>query len=196
MLQYPGGHRPAPFMDSPANLSYNPGPIIPAELAKMVVFRPFRGCRFNPQVVGDPASVLCPPYDMIGPGLQQSLKGLSPYNAVHLEGGEQPDPVDPAAGYRQAAGLFQQWLAQEVLLRDSQPRFYLMRHGYRFLGEEKSHLGLFGGVQVEDYASGVVLPHEYTREPAVRDRVFLLEACKAQFSPTLHRVGPLNAVIS
>lgn len=151
----------------------------------MVVFRPFRGCRFNPQVVGDPAQVICPPYDMIGPELQRSLKQVSPYNAVHLEGGEQPDPVDPEAGYRQAASLFQQWLAQGALLRDSQPRFYLMRHGYRFQGEERNQLGLFGGVRVEDYASGVVLPHEYTREPAVRDRVLLLEACRAQFSPIM-----------
>ena len=155
----------------------------------MVVFRPFRGCRFNPQVVGDLASVLCPPYDMIGPNLQQSLKRLSPYNAVHLEGGEQPDQVDPEASYRQAASLFQQWLAQGVMLRDPQPCFYLMQHGYRFQGQARTQLGLFGGVKVEEYSTCVVLPHEYTREPAVRDRVLLLEACKAQFSPimTLYR---------
>ena len=50
-------------------------------------------------------------------------------------------------------------------------------------------MGLFGDVLVEDYGSGSVLPHEFTREPAVMDRVALLEASRTQFSPlmTLYR---------
>ena len=151
----------------------------------MVVFRPFRGCRYDPQVVGDMASILCPPYDIIGPELKESLKGRSPYNAVYLEGGEQPDPVDPEGSYRQAAALFREWLGQGVLKRDPDPSFYLMRHRYQFRGQTRSQLGLFGDLLVEDYDSGAVFPHEFTREPAVLDRVALLEACQAQFSPIM-----------
>ena len=155
----------------------------------MAVVRPFRGCRYDSSVAGEAASLLCPPYDMIGPELKQRLESLSPFNAVHLEGGEQPDPVNPEAGYRQAAGLFQDWLASGALRREGEPCFYLMRHSYQLGGMTRSHLGLFGGVQVEDYDEGVVLPHEFTREPAVLDRVALLEFCQAQFSPimTLYR---------
>ena len=155
----------------------------------MAVVRPFRGCRYNPAVVGDLGSVLCPPYDMIDSELKESLQRLSPYNAVHLEGGEQPDPVNPAAGYQQAAALFRQWLAAGVLRRESEPQFYLMRHGYHFRGQSRSHLALFADIQVDDYEQKSVLPHENTREPAVRDRVALLEASRTQFSPimTLYR---------
>ena len=155
----------------------------------MTVFRPFRGCRYDPQAAGSISDVLCPPYDMIGPALKDSLQRLSPYNAVHLEGGEQPDPVNPEAGYRQAAARFQQWLARGVLRQEGEPSFYLMRHSYRRRGEAKAQLGLFGDVLVEDYAGGSVLPHEFTREPAVLDRVALLEASQTQFSPlmTLYR---------
>ena len=158
----------------------------------MAVFRPFRGCRFDVPAAGNPgnlADLLCPPYDMIGQGLKDSLQRLSPYNAVHLEGGEQPDPVDPEAGYRQAAALFQQWLATGVLRQEDTPCFYLMRHAYRHRGQNQAQLGLFGDVLVEDYGGGSVLPHEFTREPAVLDRVALLEASKTQFSPlmTLYR---------
>ena len=155
----------------------------------MAVVRPFRGCRYDSSVAGEVSSLLCPPYDMIGPELKRRLEGLSPFNAVHLEGGEQPDPVDPEAGYRQAAGLFRDWLASGALRREEEPCFYLMRHSYHLGGVTRSHLGLFGGVQVEDYDAGVVLPHEFTREPAVLDRVALLEFCRAQFSPimTLYR---------
>ena len=155
----------------------------------MTVFRPFRGCRYDPQAAGSISDVLCPPYDMIGPALKDSLQRLSPYNAVHLEGGEQPDPVNPEAGYRQAAARFQQWLDRGVLRQEGEPSFYLMRHSYRRRGEAKAQLGLFGDVLVEDYGGGSVLPHEFTREPAVLDRVALLEASKTQFSPlmTLYR---------
>ena len=157
----------------------------------MSVVLPFRGCRYNPDLVADLGSTLCPPYDMIGPALKESLENLSPYNAVHLEGGEQPDPVDPEAGYRTAAATFQQWLAEGVLRRESEARFYLMRHSYPWQGGTRSHLALFGGVRVEEYDRMVVLPHEFTREPAVLDRVALLDFCRAQFSPimTLYRDG-------
>ena len=161
----------------------------------MTVFRPFRGCRYNPSVVGDLASVLCPPYDMIAPELQESLKRLSPYNAVHLEGGEQPDPVDPEAGYRQASAIFRQWLEEGVLRRDQEPSFYLMRHGYQFQGEYREQLGLFGGVQIEEYESRIVLPHEYTREPAVQDRIALMDYCQAQFSPVMTTYRDADGVL-
>ncbi len=151
----------------------------------MVDFRPIHGCRFDPDVVGSMASILCPPYDMIGPDLKQRLQQLSPHNAVHLEGGEQPDPSDPEGSYPAAAGLFRQWLDQGVLKPDDSPRFYLMRRGYTFQGQTRQHLALFGGVAVEEYETGQVLPHEYTREPAVQDRVKLLQACQAQISPIM-----------
>ena len=46
----------------------------------MVVFRPFRGWKYNPEVVGDLAEVVCPPYDLVTPELQESLRQRNPYN--------------------------------------------------------------------------------------------------------------------
>ena len=151
----------------------------------MATIKPFRGCRFDSTVVGNLSDVICPPYDMIGADLKTELQARSPYNAVHLEGGEQPDPVDPQAGYQQAAHLFRQWLSDGALHQDDGPSFYLMRHAYDFGGRRRQHIGLFADVLVEDYDAGAVLPHEFTREPAVLDRVALLDACQAQFSPIM-----------
>ena len=170
----------------------------------MAIIKPFRGCRFDPGVVGNLSDVICPPYDMIGPELKADLQGRSQYNAVHLEGGEQPDPVDPQAGYQQAAHLFRQWLTDGALQQEENPCFYVMRHSYNFGGVWREHIGLFADVLVEDYDAGAVLPHEFTREPAVLDRVALLDACQAQFSPimSLYRdadgalKGILDAVIA
>ena len=155
----------------------------------MAILRPFRGCRFVPEVAGSLDDLLCPPYDMIGKALKESLQGLSPYNAVHLEGGEQPDPIDPEGGYRRAAAQFRQWLEQGFLRQEGEPCFYLMRHSYQDEGTTKHQLGIFGDVLAEEYGQGSVLPHEFTREPAVLDRVALLEASMTQFSPlmTLYR---------
>ena len=104
----------------------------------MATIKPFRGCRFDPAVVGSLSDVICPPYDMIGPELKAELQTRSEYNAVHLEGGEQPDPVDPQAGYQQAAQLFRQWLSDGALRQDDGPCFYLMRHSYDFGGRRRA----------------------------------------------------------
>ena len=151
----------------------------------MATIKPFRGIRYDPQAVGSLSEVICPPYDMIGGELKSELRRRSPYNAVHLEGGEQPEPGDAEGGYRDAAQLYRQWRAGGVLRQDDTPSFYLMRHSYRFDGRAYEHLGLFAAVLVEDYEAGAVLPHEFTREPAVLDRVALLEAGQTQFSPIM-----------
>ena len=54
----------------------------------MAVVSPFRGWRFNQETVGDMATVLCPPYDMIDEVSQKALKAQNQYNVIHLEAGE------------------------------------------------------------------------------------------------------------
>lgn len=152
----------------------------------MVVFRPFRGWRYNPDVVGDLSSVVCPPYDLITPELQETLRRLSPYNIVHLEAGEGLDWNAPAEDqYRHTATVFEEWLRQGVLRRDSEPCYYLLRHDYQFQSQTRSRLGLTGCVGLEEYERRMVFPHEYTEAPAIRDRVSLMEACNANFSPIM-----------
>ncbi len=152
----------------------------------MVVFKPFRGWRYDLDVVGDPASVLCPPYDMISTDMQQSLRRLSPYNVVHLEAGESLDWAAPASGqYTKTASLFQEWIGKGVLKRDAEPSFYLLRQEFKHGGNEWSRLGIIGCVGLEEYEARKVLPHEYTEAPAIRDRVSLMEACGANFSPIM-----------
>ena len=152
----------------------------------MVKLRPFRGWRYNQEVVDDLASVICPPYDIIDRDLEESLRRRSPYNAVFLEGAERPDWNAAAADrYAQAAGLFQDWRQREVLRRDAQPTFYLMEHTYSFQDRDLSRTGLICCVGLEDYQTRGVLAHELTQEPAVQDRVALMDSCNANFSPIM-----------
>lgn len=152
----------------------------------MVVFKPFRGWRYDLDVVGDAASVLSPPYDMISTGLQQSLRNLSPYNVVHLEAGESLDWSAPASDqYTETASLFEDWISKGVLKRDAEPSFYLLRQQFQHGGADWSRLGIIGCVGLEEYEARKVLPHEYTEAPAIQDRVSLMEACGANFSPIM-----------
>ena len=152
----------------------------------MVKLRPFRGWRYHPGVISDLASVICPPYDIIDREMEESLRNRSPYNAVFLEGAERPDwNATASERYAQAANLFKDWQNENVLRRDSQPSLYLMEHSYRFQGKDLTRLGLICCVGLAEYDQRRVLPHEFTQEPAVLDRVALMEACNANFSPIM-----------
>ena len=152
----------------------------------MVVFRPFRGWKYNPEVVGDLAEVVCPPYDLVTPELQESLRQRNPYNVVHLEAGEGLDWTVPGGNlYRDTTALFEDWLGKQVLKRDGEPCFYLLRHDFTFEGRRRSRIGVTGCIGLEAYDSRQVFAHEYTEEPAVMDRVSLMSACNTNFSPIM-----------
>ena len=82
----------------------------------MPAVSPFRGWRFNPETVGDMASVLCPPYDMINAEEQEELKGRNQYNAIHLEASEGLDwNTSAKEQYTATSDLFDRWRADGVL---------------------------------------------------------------------------------
>lgn len=147
---------------------------------------PFRGWRYNPAVVDDMAAVLCPPYDLITPQIQQALMDRHPLNVIHLEAGEGLDwSADPAGRYAETSERFEEWMRDGVLRQDAEPGYYLLRHGFTLGGLERSRLGLIACVGLEDYETRQVLPHEFTEAPAIRDRVTLMESVSANISPIM-----------
>ena len=152
----------------------------------MAKVTPFRGWRYNPAVVDNMAAVLCPPYDLITPQIQQALMDRHPLNVIHLEAGEGLDwSADPAGRYAETSERFEQWLRDGVLQQDAEPVYYLLRHGFTLGGRERSRLGLIACVGLEDYETRQVLPHEFTEAPAIRDRVTLMESVSANISPIM-----------
>ena len=152
----------------------------------MAAVSPFRGWRFNPETVGDMASVLCPPYDMIDEETQEALKRQNQYNVIHLEAGEGLDwNTSAKEQYAAASDLFDQWRQNEVLRQDAEPCYYLMRHSFPMGGKTMTRLGLIASVGLEDYETRQVLPHEFTQAPAIQDRVWLMESLSANISPIM-----------
>jgi len=138
---------------------------------------PFQGIRYNERVVGDLARVICRPYDVITPEQQRLYYAKSDYNAVRLEF---PEPT--ADRYQRAAMTFREWLKQGVLQYDSESAFYLHEHEFKYSGRKMLRRGVIARVKLELWGSGI-FPHEETASKAKSDRLQLMQACRANFSP-------------
>jgi uncharacterized protein (DUF1015 family) len=144
---------------------------------KSMEVSPFRGICYNQRIVGDLTQVICPPYDVITPEQQRLYYKRSDYNAIRLEF---PEPTGDR--YQRAASTFQQWLKGGILQLDRVSSFYLHDHHFEYSGEKKVRRGLIARVKLEPWGSGIY-PHEETSSKAKSDRLQLMRACRANFSP-------------
>ncbi|WP_025322661.1 DUF1015 domain-containing protein [Deferrisoma camini] len=145
----------------------------------------FRGVRFNPAVVDDFDRVICPPYDVIGPELQEELYRRSPYNVVRLEFGKVlPGDDEEENRYTRARRTLIEWLRKKVLIRDREMSVYYTEEDYRGeFGEPLTRRGYYAKVRLEDPDSGLYFPHERTLAGPKADRLRLMEAVRANLSP-------------
>jgi uncharacterized protein (DUF1015 family) len=149
------------------------------DFLKSMEVTPFRGIRYNQSIIGDVAGVICPPYDVITPQQQRLYYKRSDYNAIRLE-----FPEATSDRYQRAAIMFQEWLEQGILRYDDVPGYYLHEHRFEYLGANKVRRGLIARVKLEPWGSGI-FPHEETSSKAKSDRLQLVQACRANFSPLL-----------
>ncbi|MDI6814646.1 MAG: DUF1015 domain-containing protein [Dehalococcoidales bacterium] len=152
----------------------------------MAEIRPFRGVYYNQLLVSDLSAVICPPYDIITPQLQQELYHRSQYNFVRLEHSQEL-PQDTAINnkYTRSAATLEQWLKQGVLKVDEVPTIYLHDHYFTYQGKEYRRRGIIVCVRLEEWNKMVVRPHEGTLAEPRDDRLSLLWACQANTSPIL-----------
>lgn len=150
----------------------------------MAVIVPLRGLRYNPELVPDLAAVVTPPYDVIGPEDQERYYDRSPYNIIRLEYGKIL-PGDNAVNnrYTRARDTLAAWRKGGVLRREDRPAIYLYEQEFAVAGRVYRRRGFFCGVALTPYSEGQVLPHEETLPKAKEDRLNLLRACRANFSP-------------
>lgn len=152
----------------------------------MAEIHPFRGVHYNQDKVRDLAEVICPPYDVISPQLQQELYQRNEYNFVRLEHNrELPQDTTKDNKYTRSAAVLERWLAQKVLVADETPSIYLHDHYFHHNGREYRRRGIISGVRLQEWADNVVRPHEGTLAEHTTDRLSLLWVCQANTSPIL-----------
>lgn len=145
----------------------------------MAYLKPFAALRYHTAKAGRIEELTCPPYDIISEEERQALLERNPYNMVRLE---LPKGEDPYAGAKE---VLDRWMEEEILKRDMDEAIYIYEE--EFLdgvdhGETKKLKGFICRVKVEDFSSGVVLPHEETLSKAKEDRLNLMKATNCNFS--------------
>ena len=146
----------------------------------------FPGIRYNQEKVGDLTSATCPPYDVITPEEQKAYYQKSEYNVVRLEHGMVlPEDTESDNKYTRAKVIFSQWLNEHIMQADPVSSFYIYEHTFSYQNNRKRRLGLIACLRLEPWGSKVVFPHENTASGIKSDRLQLMQACAANFSPLL-----------
>lgn len=159
----------------------------------------FRGIRYDLGHVGNLSDVIAPPYDVIGPELQEALYKRHPANIIRLElNREEPGDDDRNNKYARAARFLQQWRAQGLLFTEPQPAIYVYHQEFTVAGKTHVRRGFMARCRLERFGQGKIYPHEETMSGPKQDRLLLTRACRANLSQIFglypdaqHEVGPL-----
>jgi uncharacterized protein (DUF1015 family) len=138
----------------------------------MTEVRAFAGYRY----ARDAQARIAPPYDVIS-GEERARYAREPENVVHVT---LPPGVEGRRSYPTSARTFRSWIAEGVIVRDPEPRLYVLLE--RMPGGA-TRRGFFVLVRVTEYGAGGVFPHERTLDGPKRDRLLLTREVRANLEP-------------
>ena len=145
---------------------------------------PFRGILYNPIKIDNMANVVAPPFDIISEKEQLEYHESHPHNIIRLTLGKTNENDNSTNNrYTRAANCFNKWLSEHIMERDKIPAFYLTAMEFPFENRRVTRYGLIALVGLEPFEKGVVLPHEKTFPNVKSERLELMKACHANFSP-------------
>jgi uncharacterized protein (DUF1015 family) len=143
----------------------------------------FRGLRYDLGHVGSLSDVIAPPYDVIGPELQDALYKKHPANCIRLIL-NRDEPGDDATNnrYSRAARFLKNWRSEGVLFRESGPALYVYHQTFEYRGDKFTRRGFMARCRLQRFGEGNIYPHEETMSGPKQDRLLLTRACKANLS--------------
>ncbi len=148
----------------------------------MARIAPFRGTRYSAAQVGDLSNAVTLPYDRITPELQDRYYGLSDYNICRVIKGKAEEGDNDASNvYTRAAAYWKDWVSRGVVVEDQQPALYAYYQVFTVDGRQYTRRGMCAMVELEDYETGGVKPHERTLDAPKQDRFQLLTHTDTHF---------------
>ena len=148
----------------------------------MPVIRPFRGLRYNPEVIDDIKQVVAPPYDIIYDEWRERLYERNPYNIVRLiKTKDDPGNSGENNKYSRAREYEQSWIRDGILKLEKKPALYVRSDSYEIDGKMKTRYGFIALIKVEDFGNSIH-PHERTLSAPKTDRLNLLKATNTNLS--------------
>ena len=155
----------------------------------MAIIAPFRGLHYNPAKVPNLTEVVTPPYDVIRPAEREAFAARHPNNMVHLilprlcPGMIGCKIAIPGRGRFSGNGNKTKcWYG--IRLR----RSIIGRPIFSMPGAP-SPGGLAALVRLEPLSGGGIRPHEQTFSAAKADRLEVIKAAQANFSPIFYHLS-------
>jgi len=149
----------------------------------MATVKPFKGIRYNTDKLNI-SKVVTPPYDVISEEEQDAYYACDPYNIIRLILGKHLKGDDQTKNrYSRALECYTTWQDDDYLFRDDQPALYLSSMDFSIENKQFKRYGLIALVKLENFETGVVKPHEKTFSNVKSERLKLMIACQANFSP-------------
>ncbi|MGH2464328.1 MAG: DUF1015 family protein, partial [Candidatus Limnocylindrales bacterium] len=154
----------------------------------MADVRPFRALRYEPDIVGDLAAVVSPPYDHVEPSDAVRLLSRHPKNAVRLDLPLDEQGDGPDDRYRRAARTFAAWRSDGTFHKDPRPSLYVYEQlpaaSQGSTGPSPVRRGFFGRLRLEPFGPGAGVEAGAAPEADQReDRYKLLRATGVNTSP-------------
>ncbi|MCK5219849.1 DUF1015 domain-containing protein [bacterium] len=164
----------------------------------MACLTPFRGLRFAPAYGPEMPLLVSPPYDIISARDQQRFYRRHANNIIRLELGKTAS-ADTAERnrYSRARRTLNQWMASEVLLKESKPALYIQKTAYLDArGASREFTGLITRVKLEPFSERKIFAHEKTFAGPKIDRLNLLRETGVGFSSIFSLYRDLSGNIS
>ncbi|MFH0814440.1 MAG: DUF1015 domain-containing protein [Pseudomonadota bacterium] len=151
----------------------------------MAIIKPFRGYLYNREKIENLSLAVAPPYDVITPEQQTQYYQKHPLNIIRLIlGKEEPTDNESNNKYTRAAHYLSTWKEDNTLIRVTNPSLYFYTQDFSLPGGElRQRKGFICLFKLEEFRSGVILPHERTLSKPKADRLNLRLACHANFNP-------------
>ena len=107
------------------------------------------------------------------------LLSSSPFNIAHIE----LAPGKDDSRFKKAALLLNEWIEQNILIRDNEPKYYLYEQKCVIQNQTYNRRSVFVALRIYDPQDDIVRPHESTMVGPRRTRLNLMKATNANVSP-------------
>ncbi|MCB0699203.1 MAG: DUF1015 domain-containing protein [Chitinophagales bacterium] len=142
----------------------------------MAKIAPFKGLRPVQEYAQEVATL---PYDVVNVAEARAFKDEE-HNFYHVTRSEidLPENVDVHSQevYDKAKENLERFIEEGVLIQDQEPCYYI----YRLVMDGRAQTGLICGSSVDDYNTGVIKKHEFTRPVKENDRINHIKTTRAQ----------------
>jgi uncharacterized protein (DUF1015 family) len=142
----------------------------------LVNIKPFKAIRYTEQA-GNPETLITQPYDKIDAKMQQKYYEQSLYNYCRLI-----LPTEPNR-YEIVQQRIQKWLSENVMAKEEQPAFFVIRQEYTLDGKVCARTGMIAAVRLYSYEEKEIFPHEITFSGPKIDRLNMLRTIQKDLEP-------------